>query len=436
MPINPFRLYKTILTKEIDILNRARIAILVQGLLTFFLMGAVLLVLCIIRQHVFSERICILMTLFASGIALLLTGISWRMIAHFFILCVSYLIWSNLIFYNLYFLVAIQYILIIVTCSYYILGRRWGLFYSIANIIPFMILIVHYVQKGSGMLEQDSNPLAFCVIFIFNFILLIIIHYFFLNGFRASNDNEKALIADLEKSLVALQLLVEKKDEFLNIATHEFKTPITSIKASMQSLQRLVSRNESMKESVPLITIASRQTEKLAIIANDLVDASKVQSGKLSLNKTVFSLPTVILECIREIQYQANDYQFVFEPDLQCDILADRTRIEQVLCNLLTNAVKYSPQSKIIKLNIECVEEHIKVLVQDQGIGIPDNNLPFIFDRFFRVHSSSQRFPGLGLGLFISAEIVKQHSGEIGVDSKEGEGSLFWFTLPVLTHEG
>jgi signal transduction histidine kinase len=431
MPKNPFSLYKNIIAKEQEILNKARIAILVTGLFTFFLMGVVLLTLCIIRQHVFSVRICVLMTLFAGGIMLLLAGVSWRIITHFFILCVSYLIWSNLIFYNLYFLVAIQYILIIVTCSYYILGVRWGLFYSVCNISPFAFLILHYVLKGPAFLEQVSNYQAFSIIFVFNFTLLIFIHYYFFKAFRESNDKEKAMFVNLEQSLAALRLLMEKKDEFLGLATHELKTPITSIKASLQSLQRMVSRNELMKESIPLVTIATRQADKLAVIANDLVDTTKINSGKLQLNKTVFPLSITVADCIREIQHQAKDYEFIFEPDDQYIVLADKIRIEQVLCNLLTNAVKYSPKSRIIKLNIEVLDRDIKVSIKDQGIGIPPDKLPYIFDRFFRVHESSQLFPGLGLGLFISAEIISQHEGKIGVQSEEDEGSVFWFSLPL-----
>jgi signal transduction histidine kinase len=287
------------------------------------------------------------------------------------------------------------------------------------------------VLKGPAFLEQVSNYQAFSVIFILNFTLLIFIHYYFFKAFRESNDKEKAMFINLEQSLAALQLLMEKKDEFLGLATHELKTPITSIKASLQSLQRMVLKNELMKESIPLVTIANRQAEKLAVIANDLVDTTKINSGKLRLNKTVFPLSITVTDCIREILHQAKDYEFIFEPDGEYIVLADKIRIEQVLCNLLTNAVKYSPKSRIIKLSIEVIEQEIKVSIKDEGIGIAADKLPYIFDRFFRVHESSQMFPGLGLGLFISAEIIRQHEGKIGVESKEAEGSVFWFSLPL-----
>lgn len=209
-----FKKHQSILSKERDILNKARIRVLIQGLFSFLLLGVVLLILTFLRQHIFSIRICILAAIFASGLILFMSGVSWRIITHFFILSVSYLLWSNVIFYNLYFLVATQYLLIIVTSSYYILGVRWGLFYSICNIVPFVILILHYIQNPANSLEQVSNGLSFSIVLIFNFTLLIVIHYYFLKAFRESSDKEKALFSNLEESLTFLQLLMHKKTNF------------------------------------------------------------------------------------------------------------------------------------------------------------------------------------------------------------------------------
>jgi signal transduction histidine kinase len=367
---------------------------------------------------------------FAAGLALLLAGIPWRIITHFFILCVCYLTWSNLIFYNLYFLVAIQYMLIIVTYSYYILGFRWGLFYSVCNIVPFVLLILYYVQQNAPVLEKVSNGPSFSIVLVFNFALLVTIHYYFLKAFRESGDKEKELFANLEASLSSLQLLMAKKDEFLGLATHELKTPITSMKASLQSLQGLVSKNDSLKETVPLLTIANRQVVKLSALVSDLVDVSKIQSGQMEMNSSSFVLSTVIADCIAEMEHQAKNYQFNFFNDVDSQVIADKARIEQVVINLLLNAVKYSPVKRVINVIIEADGLFVKVSVRDEGIGIPADKLPFIFDRFFRVHDSSQIFSGLGMGLFICADIVRRHGGKIGVESKEGVGSLFWFSLP------
>jgi signal transduction histidine kinase len=375
------------------------------------------------------------MTIFASGIVLLLANIPWRIITHFFIWCVSYLLWSNLIFYNLYFLVAVQYVLIIAASSYYVLGARWGTAYSIGNILPFVIIVLQYVLKDTRLVEAVSNGLAFSIILIFNFTLLISIHYHFFKSFQESSDKEKTLLANLESSLGSLRVLMEKKDEFLGLAAHELRTPITSMKASLESLRKLVLKREVLKESTPLVDIANRQVNKLAAIINDLVDVNKIQSGKLQLNKTVFSLEAAIQDCIAEIEPQAKGYNIIMAGQQdETLIYVDKARIEQVITNLLSNAVKYSPLKRDIYVKIELNGTDVKVSVSDQGIGIPADKLPYVFDRFFRVHASSQVFSGLGLGLFISAEIIKQHNGKMGAESKEGQGSVFWFSLPKEYH--
>jgi two-component system CheB/CheR fusion protein len=110
---------------------------------------------------------------------------------------------------------------------------------------------------------------------------------------------------------------------------------------------------------------------------------------------------------------------------------ADRVRLEQVVINFLTNAVKYSPKANKVIITCIIADGEFKITVQDFGIGIPANKRPYLFDRFFRVQESSTHFAGLGLGLYISAEIIKRHNGKIGVESEMGAGSTFWFAVPV-----
>lgn len=159
------------------------------------------------------------------------------------------------------------------------------------------------------------------------------------------------------------------------------------------------------------------------------MNVSKLNQGQLPLDKSWFNIADLMDECCDHvIAGSLHKLDYDLEKDLK--VLADQQRIGQVLINLVNNAVKYAPNSKVIKLSAKRLDETIKISVQDFGIGIPSDKLPHLFDRYYRVDPSGIQFSGLGLGLYISTEIIERHGGEIGVDSLEGKGSTFWFTLP------
>ena len=224
--------------------------------------------------------------------------------------------------------------------------------------------------------------------------------------------------------------LMMKKDEFMSIASHELKTPITSVKASLQLLQRMADKNEALAQVSPFVDKAAKQVNKLTGLINDLLDVTRIQAGKLELTTTDFNLNAMVNECVEYCQVEDNKHAVKIEGDPKLMVHADRNRLEQVLCNLLTNAFKYSPKNEEVTVTFNATDdEHVKISVNDNGIGIPADKLENIFDRFYRVENTSQYFPGVGLGLYISSEIVKQHKGQIGVDSVFGKGSTFWFTV-------
>ncbi len=238
-------------------------------------------------------------------------------------------------------------------------------------------------------------------------------------------------IHEQEQSRLTIQQLVKKKDNFLAIASHELKTPITSMKASLQILDKIISGKYSPEKSGSFISMANKQVDKLMAIVADLLDVSKIQSGKMQLNKTSYDFNESLNECVTETMLHEPAHQIFVSETGPVTITADKLRIEQVIVNLLSNAIKYSPSGSPIQLIIEQKSTEIKCSVADQGIGIPAEQQPFLFDRFYRVDDSSTVFPGLGLGLYISSEIVKKHNGKIGLFSDAGQGSTFWFTLPL-----
>lgn len=227
----------------------------------------------------------------------------------------------------------------------------------------------------------------------------------------------------------ATEELMAKKDEFMSIASHELKTPITSVKASLQLLERMVAKNDDLKTISPFVTKAVNQTNKLTGIINDLMDVTKIQAGKLELNKTDFNLMELIVESAEQCK-AGIDREVLIDGPEDLIINADRRKIDQVVANLLTNAFKYADLQEPVTIRFEKLSaDLIKFSVIDKGIGIPAEKIEHIFDRFYRVENTSQNYPGVGLGLYISSEIIKQHRGEIGVESTIGKGSTFWFTI-------
>jgi two-component system CheB/CheR fusion protein len=228
----------------------------------------------------------------------------------------------------------------------------------------------------------------------------------------------------------ATRELLIKKDEFISIASHELKTPITSLKLLLQIMERTAGKNEEMKAFGGVVVKAIKQVDKLVELIKDLLDVTKIQAGKLELQKTAFMLDELIKECIEESQMQSPRHQLIIEGDTNITVYADRNRIEQVLVNLISNAIKYSPDADKVVIGVEQLKNGVKIAITDFGIGIPKSNLPLIFDRFYRVDEKSRKYAGLGLGLYISAEIVRRHDGHINIESEEGKGSTFWFVIP------
>lgn len=222
----------------------------------------------------------------------------------------------------------------------------------------------------------------------------------------------------------------QKKDEFLSIASHELRTPMTSLRGSMQLLQRMMVTNPPPEKIAMFVNKANNSVDKLVELLDDLMNVSKIQQGQLALNKTWFNLASLAEECCEHTRLDSMQ-QFTFDGDKTLAVFADYRRIDQVVVNFVGNAIKYSPDSEKIVLTIESLDDFVKLSVRDFGIGISAEKLPHLFDRYFRVDSSGVQFSGLGLGLYISAEIIKRHGGEIGVESQVGKGSTFWFTLPI-----
>ena len=223
--------------------------------------------------------------------------------------------------------------------------------------------------------------------------------------------------------------LQQQKDDFISIASHELKTPITSLKASLQLITKL-KENPNHAVFPKLLDQATRSMNKISELVDDLLNVSKMNQGQIELRKSWFKVADMLERAFSHIG-ETSRYSLVLEGDLQEMAFADEHRIEQVVVNLVNNAVKYAPDSHSIFMSIKNGGEALKITVRDTGPGIPPDKIPQLFDRYYRADASGKQISGLGLGLYISAEIVERHAGQIGVESVLGAGSSFWFTLPI-----
>lgn len=225
--------------------------------------------------------------------------------------------------------------------------------------------------------------------------------------------------------------LERRKDAFIGMASHELKTPITTIKAYVQVLNKALSQ-KNYDQTASFLNKIDLQLNRLVELISDLLDISKIGAGKLELNKEVFDLNNLLDQVVDNMKHLYPTYQIKCNSKSGIKVYADKNRVEQVLINLITNAIKYSPKSKMIEIRIEKNKYKVIISVRDFGIGISKAEQKRIFERFYRAEGVDEKtFPGLGVGLYISSEIIKRHGGRILVSSKKGEGSKFSFVLPL-----
>jgi signal transduction histidine kinase len=223
----------------------------------------------------------------------------------------------------------------------------------------------------------------------------------------------------------------KRRSKFIGMVSHELRTPLTTLKAYVQMLQGWAKKR---KDSFTMSTLVKveRQVRKMGTMIAGFLNVSQIDSGKIHLNLQEFNLDEVIKEAIEETSLVNPTHTIAFSPCENITINADRDKIEQVVINLLTNAVKYSPKEKAIEISCKLIDSNAQVCVTDKGMGIKQKDVKKLFKRYYRVQSESmKKIPGFGIGLYLCAEIIKYHKGKIWVKSEEGKGSEFYFTLPV-----
>lgn len=250
----------------------------------------------------------------------------------------------------------------------------------------------------------------------------------FLSDITERKRTEEQLIRK-EAELLQSKVLEERKDEFISIASHELKTPLSTIKAFTQIA--IASCDNNPDKVKPYLEKINHYTDKLSELVNELLDVSKIEAGKLKIDTLPVELSSFLKDSIQAVQHIIPDHKILVREIKEAIVAIDAGRLEQVITNLLGNAAKYSPGKNEIYVNTELNNGSVIVSVTDLGIGIPQKKLDKVFTRFYRVNEHDNQFSGLGIGLYISAEIIKQHGGKIWAESTEGSGSTFYFSLPL-----
>ncbi|MGZ5431396.1 MAG: ATP-binding protein [Thermoanaerobaculia bacterium] len=222
------------------------------------------------------------------------------------------------------------------------------------------------------------------------------------------------------------------KDEFLSIASHELRTPVTSIKGYTQLAKMLIKEGD-LNTSEEYLEIALDQIDRMSRLILELLDVSRIETGRLEIRREPIAWPQFVRDVVHRHHTAVSDRRFHLSvPDNGKIVTGDRDRLEQVLGNLLENAVKYSPEGSDVTVTVEERNDTLITAVCDRGIGIPADELNQVFERFHRGRQvSSTNYGGLGLGLYITKQIIERHGGSIWVESKEGNGTTFSFSLPA-----
>ncbi|MFC3561286.1 sensor histidine kinase [Pedobacter jamesrossensis] len=282
---------------------------------------------------------------------------------------------------------------------------------------------LRFITKGyqSGGLDYITKPVDINIL-----LLKIKTFYRIYEQNRKLNEVQDKLLEEIEFRKQA----EHKKDEFISIASHELKTPLTSVKGYIQLLQRSLNKDDKTMAQNHLAK-ASIQLEKLNDLIVDLLDISKIESGKLKFNMQLFCADNMVNNAVEMLQQSNPDFKINKLGKTDEMIFGDEIRLEQVVINFITNAIKYAPGTNQVNVTINIKDGKFFLSVKDFGIGIPKEQQHKIFDKFYRVEENSNRFNGLGIGLYICSEIIKRHGGIVGVNSVVEEGSEFYFIIPI-----
>ena len=246
---------------------------------------------------------------------------------------------------------------------------------------------------------------------------------------QLDNPSVKGIVV-ITQDIHERKKLEAQKNEFLSIASHELRTPLTTIRAYSQLLISRLTKAGLNRKDLSFLEKIVVQTDRITHLINELLDLSKIQEGKLPVNMKPFRMQQLIKKVLEDFEYILDQQSVHLTGHTRTLVIGDEDKIRQVLTNLISNAIKYSPKGNDILIHVSKNGKEVVTSVTDHGVGIPAAKQKLVFDRFFRIEESRTQVSS-GLGLYIASEILKLHNGKIWLQSKKGKGSTFYFSLPV-----
>ncbi|MDN3547479.1 ATP-binding protein [Mucilaginibacter aquaedulcis] len=444
-------IYK-ILSKEQPFLDQARIRLLYYGFfLVFVACGALLVSVYFQGQMMLARTSVFLMVTVAVLFKALTYRPRWYLISHI-LLIVGTLVNASIVYISLQSIniITVQVVIIVIAFSYYMVGQKWGLIYSLLNTLPVLLfLIIEYRYNYVIWIKPDNIDEATKMISLFaNFIILIYIHSHFYNAFiknikqlKKSAKEQAVLNVQLARAIEKSEKSAYAKSEFLSTMSHEIRTPLNAV-IGMSNLLMMSSPRPEQKENLEILKSSANN---LLAIVNDVLDFNKIEAGKLEFESIRFDLTEMMNNiCGGQIliaEQKGLQFKLTIDEVLKNkSFFGDPTRLTQIIFNLINNAVKFTERGSI-NVMVTCLEDRhntitVNFLVKDTGIGIDEEKLNSIFEPFTQESlATTRKYSGTGLGLAIVKRLLNMQGLKINLSSKVGVGSVFSFNMefPVST---
>jgi len=434
------------LNEDDDPIVRARIHILFYSMSATLIMALIVLTIYIVNgPQLQMLRLAVVIFALVTGLYMLVVEKNYKPAAHILIWMLNMLVWTNIfLLIQALNIVTIQYIILTITCSFYMLSARHGMVYSMAVMVP---VVAYFILYGTNNIQvfvsaqQASDP-VFLAVLLFNFFLMIFINYHFLKAFhfalnklKVAQLDEKLLNDKLKEAISVAEISSRTKSDFLSTMSHELRTPLNSV-IGMSYILLADNPRTDQEENLKVLHFSAGS---LLSLINDILDFNKLEYGKLELECIDFNPAELIRGIYSGLKFQAEEkgLNFILDLDEQLNetlVSGDSTRLLQILFNLVGNAIKFTLKGQVIlcvkiiareKDNVE-----LKFTVKDTGIGISEKNQHVIFEPFSQASSNINReFGGTGLGLAITKQLLELHDSTMTVESVEGQGTTFVFRI-------